>query len=82
MKKLIYYSLAVAALLSCSGTKNNDPWGSVEVDPNAKRGTVVKDATVKSLKRGETMKYSVWPSKGAEGHWRHFQVGLFIWKNI
>jgi len=81
MKKLIILASLLTALVACNQTLNNDPWGSF-VDPAAKRGTVLKDQRVRSLKRGVTMKYSVWLPEGAEGHWRHFQVGLFIWKNI
>ena len=63
MKKLLVILAAMAAL-SCNKTESNDPWGKMEVDPNAKKGTVVKDETVTSSKRGETMKYSVWLPDG------------------
>ena len=64
MKKLIILACCALALASCNKTENNDPWGTIVIDPNAKKGTVLKDKELVSAKRGETMKYSVWLPDG------------------
>lgn len=60
MKKLIYFSLALAMAVACSGTKNNDPWGTIDPEQSPKRSQVLRTLSMQSSKMGRRMTYSVW----------------------
>ena len=60
MKRLIYIALAALALFSCSGTKNNDPWGKVDPSKTPSQATVLRSLSMKSSKMNRSMTYSVW----------------------
>lgn len=61
MKKLIYFSLALALLAGCgtSATKDNDPWGKVDPSTAPKKSSVF-DSSMHSNSMGRDMTYSVY----------------------
>lgn len=61
MKKLIYFSLALALLAGCgtSATKDNDPWGKVDPSQGTKE-SIVSDLSMRSNSMGRNMTYSVY----------------------
>ncbi|MBO4466822.1 MAG: hypothetical protein J5745_01795 [Bacteroidales bacterium] len=65
MKKLIYIAAAFA-VLACSGTQDNDPWGKIDEDrakeaaeDKANEGKVLELSMSSSIMK-QTMTYSVW----------------------
>ena len=61
MNKLLLFSLATLAIVSCgtSSTKDNDPWGEIDPGKTPKQSFVV-EASVDSRALGQKMTYSVW----------------------
>ena len=64
MKKLIFFSAALALFVACgtSATKDNDPWG--KVDPSDSKSSTVLEGSVKSNAMNRDMTYSAWLPAG------------------
>lgn len=62
-RKLIFLAAALLMLAACSGTKNNDPWGTIDPKDSPAQSTTA-EGTVTSQAMNRKMYYSVWLPAG------------------